>query len=211
MNAILQEAARVKLPSKDAIEKILSGYVREEKTELTQTDLAKVYAFFLAGSKTAKTDPEKWVAQAVAGNKDIRPYLHRVYSDGSRLIGCDGNRLHWIETDRPKGYYDSKTLLADDTCNIRYPDIDRIIPDKSKCEQVEATIADLPIDSATLNGKLTPCYQLPNGALIHKTQLDQAANGCKSVSLYYSDRLNPVLIESLDGTRHAVVITGVRN
>ncbi len=88
--------------------------------------LADLYRHFLPlPGKVIKTS-EDWCIKAL-GKADIRSYLNWLYSDGSRLIGCDGHRLHVFETtDYKPGYYDQALNPIED--KGRYPDIDRVIP-----------------------------------------------------------------------------------
>jgi hypothetical protein len=88
--------------------------------------LEALYKHFAPSKPKNVKEPWQWVAKAVAKN-DVRGMLCWLYSDGERLIGCDGHRLHIIPTDLPNGYYDPKTCDPV-SFDMQYPDIDRVIP-----------------------------------------------------------------------------------
>lgn len=126
INQIATRAANVKKPNKATAFAMVKNLA--EKPADLET-LAALYAYFLPPiPKTAKT-PEEWIFKAVA-KKDVRHYLKYAYSDGKRLIGTDGHRLHFAPTSLPEGYYDSQLNLCD--VDARYPDVDRVIPDKAE-------------------------------------------------------------------------------
>jgi len=110
-----------------------------EGGELLETEKESLYKYFSpALPKTAK-EPWKWVAKAVPTN-DVRYYLNYLYSDGGRLIGTDGHRMHFIETDLKAGFYNPKTLDPI-TVDGRFPDIERVIPKKTNFK--EYVLSDL--------------------------------------------------------------------
>lgn len=84
-----------------------------------------------APPKTAKTGIS-WLA-GFAAKKDIREYLRYLYSNGTRLAATNGHILAWMPTELPAGYYCPKTgAPVTGMDEIRFPDIDRVIPDISK-------------------------------------------------------------------------------
>jgi hypothetical protein len=88
--------------------------------------LEALYKHFAPSAPKNVKEAWQWAAKAVAV-KDARGMLCHLYSDGKRLIGCDGHRLHIVPTALPVGYYDPKTCDPVDY-DAQYPDIDRVIP-----------------------------------------------------------------------------------
>lgn len=101
-------------------------YAMEHNEPIQGDALECLYKHFAPAIPKNVKEPWQWAAKAVA-KKDVREVLNYLYSDGSRLIGCDGHRLHVIPSDLPKGYYDTKTCDPVDHDSV-YPDIDRVIP-----------------------------------------------------------------------------------
>jgi hypothetical protein len=97
------------------------------------TTLAAAYQMLSsAESKSKKMTDFGWVALAVADNKDVRPYLQYVYSDGENLVATDGHRIHVLETtDYEQGFYDPKSgekLSEEDAKYVgQYPDWKRLM------------------------------------------------------------------------------------
>lgn len=111
----------------------------DDKAALDDYQLGILYAFFLPPVGAVAKTPEQWIHKAVAG-KDVRGYLNWAYSDGKRLIGTDGRRLHVVQGEWPVGYYDKAMNPVDD--KGRYPDIDRVIP-SSKAPRHDMPVGDL--------------------------------------------------------------------
>ncbi len=95
---------------------------------LSVNEIATLYSFFFPTITQVKT-PFDWATRAV-DKKDKRLYLTAVYSDGSRLIGSNGHRLHLLNnTHLPQGFYDNAgNALNLETFGV-YPVIDCIIED----------------------------------------------------------------------------------
>lgn len=96
----------------------------------TSADLQDLLLFFAPPMPKVPKTAEDWVAKAV-DPKDLRVSLQHLYSDGERLIGCDGHVLLYAPTKRPVGYYCRKTMLPV-PMEEKYPDVDRVIP-KDNC------------------------------------------------------------------------------
>jgi len=76
-----------------------------------QPYLTQLLAHFLPKVPAKPKTPEQWIARGCADQHERREYLRFVYSDGARLIGCNGNRLHvWNTGQYPKGYYEPGTM-----------------------------------------------------------------------------------------------------
>lgn len=122
---VATRAASIRKPSKTAAFELLVGLI--ENGDLTDEVIAAhLYAFFQPGIPAKPKTPEQWVARAVAV-KDVRFDLNYLYSDGKRLMGMDGHRLHIIPTERPAGYYDKQ--LSPVVVDHPYVDVDRVIPE----------------------------------------------------------------------------------
>lgn len=95
---------------------------------LTECEIQALLLHFAPKPPVIPKSAEVWAAKAVA-KKDRRTYLNYLYSDGSNLYGCDGHRLAWVTTTKPKGYYCPKTFLpVPDMDGVNYPDVSRVIP-----------------------------------------------------------------------------------
>jgi len=96
--------------------------------QLSDSQISELLRYFAPKApKTPKTLFD-WVSQAVA-KKDVRPYLNYVYSDGERIIGCNGHVLLVAPTGQyGKGYYCPKTKNHVESINYNYPEIDRLLP-----------------------------------------------------------------------------------
>ncbi len=127
-------ACSIKKPTKKGAFKIVQTLVVNQT--LTVEQQAELYAFFLPGLPAKPKTPDQWVAKA-AGKYDVRDYLNYVYSDGSRLMASDGHVLHILNdcNNFSAGYYDSK-LDPVPQFNMKYPDIDRLIPSRARAREV---------------------------------------------------------------------------
>jgi hypothetical protein len=86
---------------------------------------------YFAPPKSAKT-AMSWLAGFVA-KKDTREYLRYLYSDGARIVATNGHILAWFPSDLPAGYYCPKTgAPVAGMDGIRFPDINRVIPEISR-------------------------------------------------------------------------------
>ena len=96
-------------------------------------DLVALVLHFAPKIPAKPKTSEQWLARFVAKPNGTRVQLQDLYSDGSRLIGCDGHTLAWAPTVHPKGYYCPKTMrpLGLDA-DLVYPDIDKVIPPLGK-------------------------------------------------------------------------------
>ena len=171
---------------------------------LEPAEIAEFYAYFIPNIPARVKDSRLWVGKAAAA-KDIRNYLNYTYSDGKRLIGCDGHRLHWIETEEYKeGFYIPATLdQVEDQGD--YPGIDKVIPDTHSRDARHYKTADFEVFDIRDFGLV---YDLPNGTRLKKQYVDQAFNRDTEMRIYLSDpdSMQAVKLESLDGIRHAAIM-----
>lgn len=191
INEIATAAAR-RFPSKaadkadkDETIKILRDLM-EQDTERGADFWAPVYRFMLgniqAGPAAAKKDPRAWVWLAV-DEKDVRYYLNGAYSDGARLMGTNGHRVHIVNgISSPAGWYDKagERLKMADEENWKYPDVDQVIPDPAKCSTYTAVLSDLEaveVPSDAKNGKKWIGVNLPCGRQVNRKYLVDALAG----------------------------------
>lgn len=129
--SIATNAQNIKKPSKKDCFYIIKDLINKGMDideNILEHNLSGLYAFFLPPTPAKPKTDQQWVSKAVP-KKDIRHYLNYLYSDGSRLIGTDGHRLHVMHgTDLGKGFYNTELVKLD--VDATYPDIDRIIPIK---------------------------------------------------------------------------------
>lgn len=145
-----------------------------EGGELSEIQKEALYKYFSPAVPKKAKKAWQWVAKAV-GVKDVRYYINFLYSDGRRLIGTDGHRMHWIETDLEPGYYCPKTLERV-VCDGRFPDIDRVIPERKTFAQFY--LKDLKhVSVPTKKSKPIECVEIGDiQTRINKEYLYQAAN-----------------------------------
>lgn len=201
---ILNMAAAIKKPNKRDILSHLQDVIHSGDYLFTHVELAEIYAYFIPAIPKKSANPELWAAVATA-KKDVRDYLNYLYSDGERLIGCDGHRIHWIETDRETGYFHPSTLDKLDNKG-GYPDIDRVIPEtySADLQQHKRTGFDV----VECGGDYGLAYALPNGSRLLKRYVDEAYSRDSEMLIYMRDADNTesMKFESLDGKRHAVIM-----
>lgn len=129
INEIANLATSTIKPNKNSAWNYLRNIIEDSAAEPDSREaqaLASLYRYFLPlPGKVVKT-PEDWCKKAI-GQNDVRYYLNFLYSDGNRLMGCDGHRLHIFQTIKYKpGYYDLALEKIDDKGT--YPNVERVIP-----------------------------------------------------------------------------------
>lgn len=85
----------------------------------------------LAPGKTPKkaSSALQWCRVAVADSGEKRQFLQYVIAQKGWLYGCNGHRVHRVETDLPEGYYHPSTFTPVD-CDCPAPDMGRFfLPD----------------------------------------------------------------------------------
>lgn len=104
---------------------------------VTVEELARFYRAYSPAHPAKPKIPEQWVWKAVAKN-DVRNYLNYAYSDGRRLIGTDGHRMHvWHTTLYSPGFYDKNMVRIHEPEFARYPEIDRVIPNAKNTKHLK--------------------------------------------------------------------------
>ena len=204
INQIANQASQISNVTKraawGAIRELIDLSENLEEDSRQARSLAELYRYFMPlPGKTVKT-AEDWCKKAV-GKKDIRTYLNFLYSDGSRLIGCDGHRLHIIETtDYKAGYYDMALNPVED--KGRYPNVDRVIPAQKGREIRLSTITGGKIEvydkGEAINVK---------GAWVNRKYFNEAIAGFdpeKLIRYYNEGELKPIKLQQ--GERLAVVM-----
>jgi len=126
--------------------------------------------------KKAKTS-EQWCCKAVA-KKDVRYYITQVYSDGHRLAGTDGHRIHYVPTTLEEGFYCPKSMIKTDM-DAKFPDIDRIID----CKRPELTELDVTKAPTKLTSENIEVIQIADKVWLQKQWLLEALNGETLVTL----------------------------
>jgi len=168
---------------------------------VTEDNLAVLYAQNIDHKPPVPRTPEKWVASAVCGKDDIREYLQYVYSDGTRIIGTDGHRMHIWKTDKyPKGFYHPKTMdkstVPDD---YRYPDVDRVIPKTFREDYVSSATIEVEQLSISSEGHPIIIYKV-GPAAVNAQYLDAALAGFKGETtlIHYVDANSAIKIDADD-------------
>lgn len=206
-----------KRPSKtDAFDAVLDLVaVTDVPTYEQDVAIATLYAHFLPTVKreASLAKPSKapqWVQLAV-GVKDVRPYLHYLYSDGSTLWGTDGHRLHLMRNlNWPQGHYDRAGVnLADGSVDGRFPDCERIIPPESRLTLVpDFDVNALERYHRKINGRPVPCVIL-DGLLFDESYVLDALAGMEQPEAYVKADAAPKwpgVLVLCEGNRVAVVL-----
>lgn len=114
------EAARL-------IEALFEDYPHEDLR------LGNLLAYFQPPAPRKPATAFRWVARAVAGDKEVRHYLRYVYADGERITASNGCYLLRAPDTRAPGYYDPLSgellhALDDPATPGKYPDVASILP-----------------------------------------------------------------------------------
>ena len=163
---------------------------REEYFPVAQVE--SLLKYFLPARPAVSKTPEQWCAKVVAGKSDPRYYLQYLYSDGSRLAGTDGYKLHITATDWPEGFYCPKTLAKVDV-DAKYPDIDRLLQyERPRTRTV--VIADLEsrlIPPTTRGSKKdVVAVKIAEGLWVQEQYLKQAVCNEDAATLRYDDSIH---------------------
>ena len=200
---IKSDAAQLKIRRSEAFDAIKAVIDDGGFNESLSKELSTIYAYFLPNVSKAKAKTnELWVSRAVAKD-DVRKYLNYAYAHDGKLWGCCGQRMHWIESSMSDGYYQPATFDVVN-CDLKYPNIERVIPNDQR-PNTKLKLSDLKIELSADN-KLKYVY-MPCGTVFNLSYMSDAFN-CDAEMLYdpnadISDRL---LLTSLDGIRHAVIM-----
>ena len=197
---IATAAVRLKKPNKnDAQELVLQ---LSEQYGIPAEEIAPLYTYFMPPVPAKPKTTEQWVGKAV-GKKDVRYYLNFYYSDGKRLVGCDGSRIHLMPTDLPEGFYDRALNAVGE--QGRYPDVDRVI-DLSGRDEHTVVNSELPIEPRP-KAESGFGYRMPHGGIVDKRYWDEATKG-DAISTYGVANDN-MRIDFTDGS--TAVVVGLRD
>ena len=113
----------------DAVLELIAAMRANDCLDYTAlNNLAVLYKQYLPAIPAKPKTAFQWIYKAVA-KMDVRHYLNTAYAENSRVIGCDGKRLHVAPSTLATGYYDKAgTEIKEDA---RYPDVNRVIPKKA--------------------------------------------------------------------------------
>jgi len=106
-----------------------------------ENQLAQLYSFFLPPVPANPKTPLDWIRKAVADNKEVRYYLHYIYSEDGVTISTDGHRMHMadnIDQTSEPGFYSPHGVKVD--VDAKYPDWKRVVPAQNTSQTV--TLAD---------------------------------------------------------------------
>lgn len=187
-------ASKSKKPNKQAaFDKLIELC---ETYDISATDAAPLYSYFMPPIPATPKTPEQWVAKA-RGKKDVRFYLNFMYSDGNNLIATDGHRLHMIPTNLEQGYYDDQINKLDD--QGRFPDVSVFFVDgKDRIINIKRMEVSL--------YKGLEVYLFPEDLKVNKRYVDEMRG---DATHFLCKIINDRVIAELPGNRSAVVM-GVR-
>ena len=145
---------------------------------IDRDELEAIFKYFLPStSKRPAKTAEQWVAKACAPKDEQRLHLQYLYSDGRRLMGCDGHRLHWIKTNEPQGFYCPLSFMPIDS-DAKPIKINKLIPKYKKLKTY--LLADYPIK---IHHHRNLSYQVIDQCAFNSRYLGDAANGGKKIRL----------------------------
>jgi len=95
---------------------------------------ASLYRYFMPPIPKKPKNAMQWVNVAVNGD-EIRKHISNAYSsENGDYVGIDGQRMHLVKNQGKEiGYYDKACNKVE--ADLKFPDYNRLIPDKSKCTQ----------------------------------------------------------------------------
>lgn len=131
MSKLANTAAKQKKPNKKEAQDILRTLADKHPESLEA--LSHLYTYFMPPApKKAKTAWE-WITLAM-GYKDRREELNYVYVNERHIVSTDGHRLHLMPNNDglEPGFYLANGDKVHDPDYRRYPDYERIIPNKSR-------------------------------------------------------------------------------
>ena len=197
---IATAATRLKKPNKNDAQSLVQELAA--RYNIPADEIAPLYTYFMPPIPAKAKTPEQWVGKAV-GKKDVRYYLNFYYSDGRRLIGCDGSRVHLIPTELSEGYYDAALHPIDP--QGRYPDIDRVV-EMSGSEEYTVINSELPAEPRP-KAESGYGYRMPHGGIVDKRYWDEATKG-DAITTYAVANDN-MRIDFTDGS--TAVVMGLRD
>lgn len=152
--------------------------------EMNPDDIDSLLLYFApALPKKAKT-VEQWVAKAAANQKEHREYLRYLYVKEGVIMASDGQRAHRGKTTLADGYYCPHTLIPVDF-DYRYPDFNRVYPDRKRLEEFEVTDLDRGAILDKRISRTTPYRRVPDAVAVREAHLVDALNGREDGVIYY--------------------------
>lgn len=141
----------------------------------TELELDRLYLYFAPVATKGNITGEQWVTKAVAKN-DLRVYLKYVYVESGVMYGSDGHRVHWIDTDKPDGFYCPKTLEKVEL-DLKYPNMKRVISNEWCGEGIEyEQVNNMPVKDTSDKETVWryDFFHNDTGPSIQKTYMDSA-------------------------------------
>ena len=199
-NDLAAYADTLKKPTKKEAHQLLIDIACDRVSEGRKADaLARLYLFFMPPVPARPKTALDWCSKALPKN-DIRLYLNYIHSDGSRIMGCDGKRLHIVrDNSLAAGSYDRQGNLVNDPGT--YPDVDRLLDVSGLYNMPFGKMLD---DSPVGVNQDIPHYDLPIGIRINKKFLDDALAFLDEPTLYYMDDGDKIVLK--DGPKSAVIM-----
>jgi hypothetical protein len=126
---------------------------------LNQPELEQLLAYFQPPTPRKPKTFHEWVALALPDKKEIRYYLHHMYSNGKHLIATDGHRMHVaFDVDLAEGFYTN--TLEPVTVDGKFPDWERVLV-KNIGRTEELKLDGLKVQQGVSNKKNFHAFLLP--------------------------------------------------
>lgn len=168
---------------------------------LTEKQFAQLYKFFVPpvarGKKMTNT---QWVHLA-ASKRPAHKFLQHVYSDGEYEVATDADRLHYLKTDLPEGFYDQFRNKLD--VDYNFPNWKSVLVSK-KWEKVIA-LSELEITTQPTSRGIVTRYII-GGVHFNKKYIEDFANGDNEIKMSVTGRKDPASMGSIDGERNGVIM-----
>lgn len=94
---------------------------------LTEYDLTRLVRYFAPPVPAKPKTAEDWLSRFVSTDPMRQECMQHMYSDGESMWATNGAALAWIPTQRPKGYYEAKTVLSLPIEDAYVP-VDKVMP-----------------------------------------------------------------------------------
>ena len=161
-------------PKKKGVQNIIEKlYSNTDDVELRK-ELAEIYKFFMPAIPKRTESQTEWAFKACSKGKhaENRPQLKYTYSLNGYLYGIDGQRMHWIKTELPEGFYDQNGKSIDNY-GYTFPAVERLTHNNEEpLVRENIIISDLAIE----NIKGVMCYMISD-RYYNKVFIDDAING----------------------------------
>ena len=162
---------------------------------LAPRQVATLYSYFTPARPAKPKCAADYVQRAVPKD-DMRDYLNAMYSNGDRLMGTDGHRVHLSSSVvLPEGHYDARVNRVEK--DGKFPDVDRVIPKYGSCDLANdhnyldnlEVVKSGGIEAAVLNS--------PTGVRVQVSlkYLRDATQNVDNLRLYVRGAMDSVVIE----------------